>query len=144
MAENHSQHRYFQLLKYMKNWMVIGCYYLEYNFHKYLFLLPCPKIPNSKCKIYVTFISTRLCSNYITAWKVFVFEFLWSIFCRIRTKYGPEKLRVRTLSTQCMYSTEKLYLVTPLTWYISQTYEYEICYKDGGLENVIQIHLFQN
>ena len=71
-------------------------------------------------------------------------EFLWSIICRIRTKCGPEKLQMWTLSTQCMYSTEKLYLVTLLTRYISQTYEHEICYKDWGLENVIEIHLFQN
>ena len=27
-------------------------------------------------------------------------EFFWSVFSHIRTQYGPEKLRLRTLSTQ--------------------------------------------
>ena len=28
-------------------------------------------------------------------------EFFWPVFSRIRTEYGSEKLRTRTLSTQC-------------------------------------------
>ena len=34
------------------------------------------------------------------AWKVSNSEFFWSVFYRIRTEYGPEKLRIRTLFTQ--------------------------------------------
>ena len=36
-----------------------------------------------------------------TAWKVSLFGVFCSVFFRIWTEYGPEKLQIRTLLTQC-------------------------------------------
>ena len=67
----------------------------------------CPRQPSVQfieiSNVFLTYsVSFFPMFSSITAWKVSVFEVFWSIFSRIPTEYGPEKLRIRTLFTHCI------------------------------------------